>query len=969
MTYTDKKNLDCPNCNKSGLAILPVRYAVVPKSLEATLPAPLGNKVTDVKLEYHKYALRTLRAGFCYLFYENHARGSHIKWEVYAVTESGTLWKQPSADAITPKLKDPACSSNGHNIPASVISIESPEKCKRVWIAFSEHVWSADTLKAFTQDVALRDRRMQSFLPATWISAGGYRHGLAATCENVEKIVEYKSSFNPNSLNGDAKVATISNESGAHNAKNLIIQTSRYPAVERNRQSGLVVPVMKKIGENKKGKDHPPIILALWDAVGITHELNGFRNDAAGWVEKYNSEREQQVNALMAVEGLKQALVKNAGEKVDEEQNRIMDTGSEYPDISKRRTRAASLPPDKRLKELEICDILEDWKHRRVPSVLFLNRLISANQRVDPSRANEISQIKLEVESLLSDRSKNAARNIENAKRAAWEKYEDMLVDAPHSKIKLYQVFKENHDRFGASVDDLINKRTLDLVKWLSSAYLLDALVEYHPSNLNDGVAFDELVGSAIFGINSSEAGRAKLDTWIQDINVADGNLLWRSIAFNQAATIGELKAYLNEASRHAKQNTPASADSLFIYAQKSLKAFVETYKKFASVNASNADAVAKTSKAFGVPINSVRTRNADLVIMTAGDKLFKLFGLEKILDRHSEYMIQHLLSIRCLVDPVDSTNLIRSQIKNSPEVRRLMLQRLRAHKTITANGSLPNKTPHTEALEKGWKNFKETSLKAGSASKDARLALLIMLIEGANFFKLMADCVQKNDAKSWWSLAASGMTITSALFDLASVPIKNTLLAKGDAISYQRVKLMGGMLSAGAAAATIVLDHSAFKKEIANGDKGLIGLYTAKMVFGGANIGFVAATTFTYAAPLIEKLTGNAAAAAGARAIGTRATAIIAARVLFMAAGAWITVITFGIQILIWVFSKNELQSWCRLCVFGVAKNETAAYKSTADQNAGLEKVLIGMGIIEDKAPKDFPKVYPTVEELMNHD
>lgn len=39
-------------------------------------------------------------------------------------------------------------------------------------------------------------------------------------------------------------------------------------------------------------------MLARWDAIGITHELNGYRNDAAGWLKKYGDERELQIGAL-----------------------------------------------------------------------------------------------------------------------------------------------------------------------------------------------------------------------------------------------------------------------------------------------------------------------------------------------------------------------------------------------------------------------------------------------------------------------------------------------------------------------------------------------------------------------------------------------------------------------------------------------------------------------------------------------
>lgn len=70
---------NCGDCNKNGLAILPVRYAVVPLSVSAALLGSLGNKVKCVPLTHHKYALRTLRQGYLYLFYEKHARGRHNK--------------------------------------------------------------------------------------------------------------------------------------------------------------------------------------------------------------------------------------------------------------------------------------------------------------------------------------------------------------------------------------------------------------------------------------------------------------------------------------------------------------------------------------------------------------------------------------------------------------------------------------------------------------------------------------------------------------------------------------------------------------------------------------------------------------------------------------------------------------------------------------------------------------------------
>lgn len=977
MACTNPQNPHCPNCNKSGLAILPVRYAVVPKDLDASLPAPLGNKVSDVKLGQHKYALRTLRQGYIYVFHEKHPRGSQITWEVYSVTEAGTLWKQLSPSAITPAQEEPSCSRSGHNIPASVITIEAPEKCKRVWIAFSEHAWSAETFRDFASDSKLRDRRMQTFLPATWITAGGYRHGLPATQAHIEQVIEYKPGFNPASLNG-AALPTISADTGEHKQARLTLQSTRYKAVARTNQSESLVKVMQQVSQNK-GKDHPPIMIALWDAVGITHELNGFRNDTAGWVEKYNAERDQQVSAMMSIVGLKQALAKHAGDSVDDFQKQAIDNSTFSGDTRQRRLNAAKLPPDQRTRELEICNIFDDWKTRKVPTSLFAMRLNEANFMKEPQRSIEIGRIKQEANDMLARRDKNAAQNIQNARDGAWSRYEEQLADAGAGKKK-YQVFKENYDKFLTAVDHLMNERTKDLVAWLESKYLIDAFTEFHGNSFEDGVVFNDQIGNAIFGINSSQSGQDKLDAWVKEIKATETNLVWRTMALNQTEGMQEITGFLQEIQQHAEAKTPGGKLDWTTTVPKSLKAFVDTHKKFASLNSSNTDAASTNgSKAFGIKLKSINTRGSDLLMMTVGDKIFGQFRLFGLADFAAEKMVQYVVSVRLLVPSNVAIDLIRAQVAGDPLLRRQQLQELRASRRSIAAGTPPKETKETATLRSAWKKFRETSAKAPNAMRDNRLALLIMLIEGVNFGKLLFDCVEKNDAKSWWSLAASSMTISSALFDIASVTVKAIAPKGADHMTYQQLKLYGGVLSSTAAAITVGLDWQAATKSNTQGQSSLAMLYRMKSVVGGIGVGLTLATTFTYSAPLISSLTGSAEVGAAARVIGQRAAAVIATRILFMAAGGWITVIGFGIQILIWAFNKDELQVWCGLCIFGENIDAKGAYKSAKEQASALENVLIQMGMQEKKkTPEEIAlenqKIIlsaprPTVDEMLLHD
>lgn len=906
MAYTNPSNPNCPNCNRAGLAILPVRYAVVPKNIPSTLPAPLGHKVTTVPLAHHKYALRTLRKGYLYLYYEKHPRGSHYKWEIYSVTEQGTLWKQLASTAIKPADAEPACSRNeGHNLPASVIAIEKPELQKRVWLAFSEHPWSAETFKAMETDSTLRDQRMQTFLPATWIAAQGYKHGLPATPANIEQVIEYQDNFNPDALNGGAHVPPVSKENGQYFPSTLKRQTTRHPAHARRGQSKQVADIMQKAGEMANGKRNPPAMIALWDSVGITQELNGFRNDAAGWVDKYGTERELQISAMNGIEGVKKALEKRTNAYLDESQRIVMGAGA-FQDLMRVKPNPRGWPQDVKTAPLTSKEDLLLYGPGKI-------------EVFPPGHGEHVAAAK--------------KRGLAHA----WAKYEKKLDPVALSN------FKRNHDAFLATADQIIDARTGDLIQWLEAKALVDALTEYHPANIADGLAFEDKVGDMIFGIGSSANGQKKLDEWVAEAKATENNLLWRAIALNQKVGMADLNAALADAEKHKGQQTLAVALITADYFNKSLKAFADTYKKVASVNSANVKAAgAAGSRAFGAPVRPVRTFGADKVAMSAGDRIFRHFRIDGLADHASEKIIQHMFSIRAFVDPQDSLALIVAQAANEAESRGHLLRRLQAAETFLAADTPAIRTSQSEALRTGWAKFKATNSDASNAIKDARLALVVMLIEGMNFSKLLGDCATKNDAKSWWSLAASGITISSALFDVASAPAKG--LFGAESWSYQKIKLLGGVLSSAATGIMVGIDLSEAQNNFNKDKIFLTVLYSTKAFLGSLNLGLTVATTFTYSAPLIGRLTGNQVAAGAARAVGARAAAIIGVRILFMSAGAWLTVGSFGIQCFIWIITDDALEDWTERSAFGMkTKNR---FGSPLSQKQGLEQALVEVGL-----------------------
>ncbi|MGS0538430.1 hypothetical protein [Xanthomonas oryzae] len=57
---------------------------------------------------------------------------------------------------------------------------------------------------------------------------------------------------------------------------------------------------------------YPPMLLGLWDAVGVVHELNGYRHDVVGAMARYKDERALEFNAMEHIEEIDTLLQRNA---------------------------------------------------------------------------------------------------------------------------------------------------------------------------------------------------------------------------------------------------------------------------------------------------------------------------------------------------------------------------------------------------------------------------------------------------------------------------------------------------------------------------------------------------------------------------------------------------------------------------------------------------------------------------------
>ena len=731
---------------------------------------------------------------------------------------------------------------------------------------------------------------------------------------------------------------------------------TRYPWHLRGGEAQAIVDHMTQRGQPPNASpDSPPNsphVLALWDAIGIAHELNGYRNDAAGWIKKYGDERELQISALNDYDGLKAAMSTRAGLQQKQTQDtQLAHTANQYDpkEMALRRTNAAKLPEPQRSQQLQLCNIVDGWAQRGLRQIGFEGRLNAANSYPEPRRTQEIKVVQADAERSLQKRSDAAQDNIDRVEAGAWPPYQARIA-------KTADKFRENQYAFNKRAGDLIDQRTPALIQWLEAKLFLDTLGDFDGHTIDDGILFDEVVGEALFGLGSCKAGTAKIDAWVNECKATiESNLLWRVIALNQTDARKELDTILADARAHHRDQTLATTVAWVGYTAKSAKALADTYKKAQGVFDANEKAKdPKAKPVFGANLQPVRTLGTDQVAITAGDRIFKAFRIDKLGDYASEKIIQYIFSLRAFVPSMYAVDLIVKQAPLDGIDLAQLNRRIDAGVVMTKlPGNAAARAEQVEELKTAWKNFKAAD--AGGAGmravKDARLAIVVGLIEFVNFSKLLADCKTKGDKKSYFSLLASGMSIASALLDVAAVAGKNLPKLGAESLTYQAFKGAGGVLSGGASLIGAWLDFVDADKAQGQGYEALAYLYQIKLGAGLTSGVLTLAISYSYAAGAIGRLTNTAVKTIAKDTVltivGKRAAAIVGLRILGMALGSWLTLGSFGVQVIIWIVTPDALEKWIDHSAFGT-KRDAGGYKTAQEQEDRLKDALVEMGFAQ---------------------
>ncbi|WKZ87113.1 hypothetical protein N5B55_20330 [Ralstonia pickettii] len=882
-----------------------------------------------------QYALRTLRTGYLYLFYDKNARGSK-QWECYSVGEDGSLTRQfdpkSAQPQSTPVLR---CSRHGaNNTQVHYLVIEQPEKCGATWIAFSEHKWSDETLAEYETNSKLRNKRMQTIHPGAMAAGAKHSHGQIAGKAVLEAVLEYASTPK-DLLPFDPPVGNLSNEDGTcQKADKLEQMSTRYPWHLR---TGMAESTAKHMEHRGKGTGKPsePHVLALWDAVGITHELNGFRNDAAGWIKKYGDERELQISAFNAIEGTKRAMEQGAADRVRDfnavsqssPTNEMMRLRA--PIVKATRDAASAQAFSQQYYALSQSyrngDIsLEELQARRAPLVQRYAK--------DPAE--------LQAALAREDDIKRAFKRGDQQEQAraaaqAWPKYKE------HIDGGALERFKKNWDRLLTQANKVIDQRTEALISWLEAPLFIDTLEDFHRTSEVDGVLFEDCVGEAIFGMGSSAAGQKKIDVWIKEAKASlDTNLLWRAIALNQQeglADIDEALSMIYSGPQPLSGQTWAGVAGHIKWNK-----IADLGKK--SLTAFNTQMKALDPKSGIRPVQ--RMRGLEKIFLSVGGSWLK--PLTGTVDTVNELALRTLLLARSGVSAEAAKAVAVQDAMHYAADRQMLVRRLMNQDYYLSQAAQAD----YEARAAKWKALRANvevpdASKGGSfnAARDARMALIVAVFEAFNLYKARQQAAKSpRSEKAQATLAAAKLATVAAALDVTSNWVKALAGAGDRAVGYQMLKLAGGALSATASGYGAMLDFHETGANESSADYRMMILFGIRGTFQATSAVLSSLTALSYCSPLIETFGKRFGERLIAKALTTAATRLLLARAALVFASLEVSIFVLAITLIIWSFEDDALQKWCDRCAFGLKRAQLQdSYKTAESQLAAFNKALTG--------------------------
>ena len=923
--------MSCNNqCTSEGLAILPLRYAVVPGSFPAALPAGADDaKVTGVKLANgEKYVLRVLRQGYLYLFNEKGAEGGG--WQCYSVAEDGSLWLQFSP-AHPEAIREPDCRSGVHNpLNVTFICIPSPEKSGDLWFAFSQYPWEEQTLARYAGDADARGERMQRISPGAWLKGLRSGPGLPATEAALACVPEYPLPGVTGLLPGpDGQIPEVSrapalsavpgaDDGWRVNSEVVRAQSTLYPwASGRGGQGRATVERMQARSGDTPGS--VPMLLPLWDAVGIAHELNGWCMEARGRQAQFEQERERELGTRLNLEMLQTTL----GNMMQARGERVLERNAEggelliaEPALTARQRSLERIYQDKPEVLAQVREdtrLLASWRGQNVSSE-HVRALLDSPPEPLAAHRRRVAAICADVERERAAVPQNLADNCARD----WAPYKQYLSQARLDN------FSACCERLGREVEALYQARVVSVVNWLEAPLLLATLEDLCCGVPRAGMFYQSAVTMCLHGIDRSAQGSSLLGRWLREYSsLSRGNLLWRHIAAGDPEVMAGLMPLLGAVkARQDEEVSAASSDATVSW----IMAQAAVLKKLTGYYGSATKAQSKALEA-NASLLEQRLYRADAFVVTVGDRITQSLRVSAVGETLATTVFRMVLHVRAGI-PLEAVEaVVKSYLRGAPEMRARVLAGFgSARRFMTPQAEVMRSRQAMRSGLDDWLQSEEGRPKL----KEARIGALLLVLNALDFVWLCSQL--RDDRKPLSGVVASGLAVVSQTLALVTPAVEGGL--KAGAVTVATVKGLGaaaGMLSSGW---SLYTDWDAIDAERKKQRYALMGVYGLKTLNDGL-------TAAKYTGTLLEVFDNKYAVKAAVAITKTLQMEIFGIRILAVLMTWEVQVAIVLLQVVVTLIEDNDLQVWCRHCVFGIEPADKSWNEQRKTLDAAFKEII----------------------------
>ncbi|WP_433925345.1 T6SS effector BTH_I2691 family protein [Stenotrophomonas nematodicola] len=894
---------NCRNCDKTGLPVHPFRYSAFcsdDASILGMVPALRPSTGAALpELRTARYALRMMREGYLYVVLKRHGL---TQLDSYYVRPSGRLmrFRGEPPDRKTSAI---ACARMAASANALMVAIDAPEE-----VAMSYWLFTPDPLSSNKEAELVEQAEMmaaqgvlQAFSPQQWVAQQGSQEFALSPMTIRAFVLEYLAIGEIAALAALQAPIVAALDEQAFPALCDPLDPPMPPRFDALRggavyQSALQrsLPALREAATALHASGG--VGIALQDAIGITQELNAWRNGAMEGVEPWMRHRDAhgRDNAWKYLAAHQYAQIR---EGVLSKRIRLA-----RDDAADR----ANAPYDK---------IEEDLKTAEVRGGM-----------IDPGPMLEIVTITRDADPFGLRR-----RVVERAERLAKERFDRAEAQLDGTQTSILEEFKA----IAAPCEQKMRERAPDHLAWLCSPMLTLALRSYDQHDLVRGWAFAVQVGIAMTGMEADDESRLVLDDWWKTLALVDpasqgieeGNLAWRVYALNHLPLAQELVGALEEA------NTYSPATDVWGIAATGNEAVIRVLDMFDKANA------------------ALRAcENAGQVAW------FKRSLLGTVMSWYAQWgRVLYKTSLPAAADKVQMNLMIRAlQLRMGDYARNYPVAEFHARSvdSVTTSYWRGQFSRYVRmGLDREMAKGREGGVYQGRALMLATLfESLNLMIKGRN---LLGDAPT---ARQGAELIASGLTLSGGvlvILEEGSTWIKGNFKPGSQVAAYSevwggRLGLYGGFLVATAGVVGAVLDGAAVVQSAKSARVHLAIAYGARGVISGTAAVVGATISFAGSAPFLRALLERSRTKFFRTLfdISSRLAATLIAKEMVMlmlrAWGARLSWAAAAASVLIIVMSPDEFEKWSEKSIFRLDKS-SKGYQDRADELVALVRIAKG--------------------------